>query len=89
MKKKDDHASENWTVYILECCDKTLYTGITNNLQNRIRLHRTGKGARYTRGRAPLSLVYSEKCATKSIALKREYAIKHLTREKKDALICG
>jgi putative endonuclease len=86
MTKKDELKSQEWIVYILECNDTTLYTGITNNLQNRIKLHLAGKGARYTRGRSPLTIVYSEKCATKSIALKREYAIKQLTREEKEAL---
>jgi putative endonuclease len=89
MVIKDEHKSQDWIVYILECSDKTFYTGITNNLQNRIKLHCAGKGARYTRGRSPLSLVYSEMCATRSIALKREYAIKLLTREEKEALISG
>jgi putative endonuclease len=89
MEKKIEHMSQEWIVYILECCDNTLYTGITNNLQKRIELHLAGKGARYTRGRSPLIIVYSEKCATKSLALKREYAIKQLTREEKESLISG
>lgn len=89
MANKLDTVTQSWIVYILRCSDKTLYTGITNNLQNRIELHLAGKGARYTRGRAPLQLVYSEVCATKGIALRREYAIKQLPRNEKELLISG
>ncbi|NLD94890.1 MAG: GIY-YIG nuclease family protein [Fibrobacter sp.] len=89
MPTHNEHKSTEWIVYILQCNDNTFYTGITNNLQKRIELHNTGKGARYTRGRSPFILVFSEKCATKSIALKREYAIKQLSREEKEALISG
>lgn len=79
----------NWMVYILECADKTLYTGITNDLTRRIAQHNAGQGAKYTRGRAPLKLVYSEACEGKSKALKREIQIKALSRAKKIALISG
>lgn len=76
-----------WTVYLLRCRDESLYCGITNDLQARLEAHRTGKGAKYTRGRGPLELVYSEECADKSAALKRELQIKALPREKKLELI--
>lgn len=76
-----------WTVYLLRCRDESLYCGITNDLQARLEAHRTGKGAKYTRGRGPLELVYSEDCADKSAALKRELQIKALPREKKLELI--
>ena len=76
-----------WTVYLLRCGDGTLYCGITNDLQNRLEAHRSGKGAKYTRGRGPLELVYTESCEDKSAALKRERQIKALPREKKLALI--
>lgn len=76
-----------WIVYILECADRTLYTGITNDLPRRLAAHESGKGARYTKGRAPVKLVYSENCADKSTALKRERAIKTLERSAKMALI--
>ena len=66
---------KEWTVYILECGDGTLYTGITDDLQRRIKAHAEGKGAKYTRGRAPLTLRYREKEADKTVALKREHAI--------------
>ena len=60
-------------VYILECADKTLYTGWTVNLENRLKTHNSGKGAKYTRGRLPVKLVYFEKHNNKSMALKREW----------------
>ncbi len=72
-----------WVVYILKCADDTLYTGITNDLDRRLLLHATGKGAKYTKGRAPLSLIYCEDHDTKSQAAKREIKIKSLTRQAK------
>ena len=74
-------------VYILKCSDNTLYTGFTVNLENRINTHNEGLGAKYTRGRTPVKLVYQEEYASKSEALKREYTIKQFTREKKLKLI--
>ena len=73
-------------VYMLRCKDDSLYTGWTNDLQHRLKMHATGKGAKYTRGRGPLTLVYSEELADKESALKREYEIKALTRAEKLAL---
>lgn len=77
-----------WVVYILKCADDTLYTGITNDLPARIAAHESGKGAKYTRGRGPFALVYSEGCEDRSLACKREMAIKLLSREEKLRL-CG
>ena len=74
---------KRWYVYILHCGDGTLYTGITTDVQARLEAHRSGKGAKYTRGRDPLELVYSEECGDHSQALKRELAIKALPREEK------
>jgi putative endonuclease len=74
-------------VYILECADKSLYTGYTNDLNNRLEVHNQGKGARYTRARLPVKLVYSETFENKSDAMKREYRIKQLTRKQKQELI--
>lgn len=74
-------------VYILRCSDGTLYTGYTNNLQKRLKVHNSGKGAKYTRCRLPVKLVYFEEYCTKSEATKREYAIKQLTRENKIKLV--
>ena len=74
-------------VYILRCNDDSLYTGWTNNLEKRIKAHSDGKGAKYTRCRLPVELVYWEQYEEKSQALKREYAIKQLTRKQKQQLI--
>ncbi|MDD5085106.1 MAG: GIY-YIG nuclease family protein [Candidatus Omnitrophica bacterium] len=76
-----------WCVYILKCHDKSLYTGVTNDLEERFKKHNSGKGARYTRSRLPVILVYRESCRTKSKALVREARIKTLTRKEKLALI--
>lgn len=70
-------------VYILKCSDDTLYTGYTNDLEKRIKTHNAKKGAKYTRGRTPVKLLYFEEFEDKSSALKREIAIKKLSREKK------
>ena len=79
----------NWVCYLLRCADDTLYCGITNNLPQRVAAHNAGTGAKYTRGRTPARLVYSEPCADKSDALKREKQIKKMTRSKKLALHGG
>lgn len=78
---------QSWYLYILRCKDDTLYTGITTHVEKRLEAHRTGRGAKYTRGRAPLELVYQECCGTHSDALKRELQIKALSREEKQKLI--
>ncbi len=74
---------ETWMLYILRCKDGTLYTGITNDFERRLEAHRTGHGAKYTRGRAPLTAVYRELCPDKSAALRRELEVKKLTRGEK------
>lgn len=76
----------NYT-YMLLCCDNTLYTGWTNNLESRVLAHNLGTGAKYTKMRLPVKLVYSEIFETKSEALKRECEIKKLSRKKKLELI--
>lgn len=76
-------------LYILRCGDGTLYTGIAADVDKRLALHQSGKGAKYTRGRGPLTVVYREECADKSAALRRELEVKALPREKKLALIEG
>lgn len=75
------------TVYILKCKDNTLYTGYTNDLDQRLKMHENGKGAKYTRGRGPFQVMYVEKFATKELAMRREYEIKQLTRKGKYQLI--
>ena len=74
---------KQWVLYILECRDGSLYTGITDRLEYRLAAHRSGKGAKYTRGRGPLRLRYLEECADHSAALQREIDIKKLTRNEK------
>ncbi len=78
----------NYT-YILECADGTFYCGWTNDLEQRIKAHNEGKGAKYTRPRLPVRLVYFETFDTKEEAMKREYRIKQLTRAQKEKLITG
>ena len=78
---------KKWYLYILRCGDGTLYTGITTDVEARLEAHRSGKGAKYTRGRSPLELVYREECESHSDALKRELAVKAMPREEKQQLI--
>lgn len=77
---------KNYT-YLLQCADDTLYCGWTNHLEKRIQAHNEGKGAKYTKGRRPVALAYYEEFATKGEAMKREAAIKKLSRKEKEALI--
>jgi putative endonuclease len=76
-----------WCVYLLRCADGTLYTGITNDLPRRLEAHRSGRGARYTRGRGPLALLHAEPATTRAAALRREHALKQLRRQKKLAFL--
>ncbi len=78
-----------WFVYILHCGDGSLYTGISPDVEARLKAHHAGKGARYTRGRGPFELVYQEPAGTQAEATRRERAIKRLTRDKKQELILG
>lgn len=77
-----------WWVYLLRCADDTLYCGIALDVEARLKQHEEGKGAKYTRGRGPLTLVHRESCGTKAEALRRELHIKRLTRAEKLRL-CG
>lgn len=76
-----------WFVYILRCGDGTFYTGIATDVEKRLAVHRSGKGAKYTRGRGPLELIYREECGSHSDALRRELEIKALSRGEKEKLI--
>lgn len=78
-----------WIVYILECRDRSLYTGITNDMERRLAQHQAGAGAKYTAPRRPVRLRYTEPCDTKSAALTREAALKSLSRADKLVLIHG
>lgn len=75
-----------WYVYLARCADDTLYCGITNDVPARLAEHAAGRGAKYTRGRGPLELVFARRCLTKSRALRLEHAIKQLARPDKLAL---
>jgi len=76
-----------WHVYIVRCSDGSLYTGVALDVDDRVRVHNTGKGAKYTRSRKPVELVYSEPVGEKGDALRREYDIKQLTTKAKHQLI--
>jgi putative endonuclease len=80
---------KQWFVYILKCGDGTLYTGVTNDLEARLKSHNLGTGAAYTRAHKPVVLVYSESASDRSTAQVRESEIKSLKREEKQALIIG
>ena len=72
--------NRNWALYILECCDGTLYTGITNDLCRRLSEHQSGTGAKYTKGRSPVKLIYTEEYGSRSDAAKREVGVKRMSR---------
>jgi putative endonuclease len=80
---------KTWQVYILRCGDGSLYTGISNDLEKRIQAHNEKRGARYTRARLPVTLVFQEEADSRSLASQREIAIKKLTRAQKLALIAS
>jgi putative endonuclease len=74
-------------VYMVRCADGTLYTGYARDPERRAKVHNTGRGAKYTSHRLPVSLVYAEPCESRSDALKREYALKSLSRSEKEVLV--
>ncbi len=76
-----------WLLYVLQCADGTLYTGITNDLERRLAGHNAGTASRYTRSRLPVRLLYTEGCRNRSSALQKEYAFKQLTRGEKQLYI--
>ena len=78
---------EKHYAYMLRCSDNTIYSGYTNNIEKRVETHNSGKGAKYTRNRRPVELVYYEEFLTKSEAMQREYEFKHLMRSQKEAMI--
>jgi predicted GIY-YIG superfamily endonuclease len=89
LQKKSTRPAGQWLVYLVQCRDGSLYTGITNDLPKRLKAHAAGKASRYTRSRLPVTLAYTEPQPSHSAALKREAAIKKLSREQKDRLIGG
>jgi putative endonuclease len=80
-------SEETWFVYILRCADGTLYTGITKDVSRRLEQHQSGLGAKYTRGRTPLVLVYVEPIGSHGEALSREYAVKSMSLKRKQSLL--
>ena len=78
---------KSWCVYILQCADGTFYTGVTNDIRHRLKMHSSGTGAKYTRGRCPVKLCYRECANSHGEALRREYAIKQLKKADKIKLI--
>jgi len=86
-KIKRRKKTEPWFLYILQCADESLYTGITNNLKRRFKAHMDGRASRFTRTRRPVKMRYLESCKSRTQALVREYAVKSLPRQKKLSLI--
>jgi putative endonuclease len=80
-------AGKEWFVYIVRCRDKTLYTGITNDLERRLLMHQEGVASRYTRSRLPVKLVHQERCSSRPDALKKEHTLKKLKRTEKEEYI--
>lgn len=78
---------KTYYAYMVRCCDDTLYTGFTTDLEHRVKMHNAKKGAKYTKARTPVSLVYFEQFETKQLAMQREAAIKKLSRQEKIGLI--
>ncbi len=85
--KTTESRSVRWYLYLLECNDGTLYTGITTDIARRLSEHNLGSASRYTRSRLPVKLIYQERCLNKSNALKKEYEIKSLSRKEKETYI--
>ncbi|MDZ7686250.1 MAG: GIY-YIG nuclease family protein [Gammaproteobacteria bacterium] len=83
LREGQQNANRPWAVYIVRCADDTLYTGATNDVEARMEAHNRGAGARYTRSRRPVTLLYTEYCESRSDALSREHAVKRLTRAEK------
>ena len=77
----------SWHCYLVRCADDTLYAGVTNDLDRRVAAHNDGTGARYTRGRGPVTLVFTQRCKDRSAALRREVELTRLTRAEKEQLV--
>lgn len=78
-----------WFLYLLRCRDGALYTGITNDVESRLEAHRNGTGAKYTRGKGPLTLAYTREVGSRSLASKLEYRVKRLRKSEKERLVSG
>jgi putative endonuclease len=88
-RSQNQESAAGWSLYILKCCDGSFYTGVTNDLDRRLRAHQDGRASRYTRTRRPVELVYREDCGGRSQALSRECAVKSLGRKGKEGLVAG
>lgn len=86
---KTGAAGKMWQVYMVRCSDDSLYTGVTNTLEGRIAVHNSGQGAKYTRSRRPVTLVYAEHAENRGAAQRREHAIKRLSAADKETLVRG
>ena len=84
---KQTKAEKSWLLYMLRCSDGTFYTGITNDLTRRLKMHSSGRASHYTRTRRPIELLYQEPCGTRTSAMVRECAVKALPRKSKEALV--
>ena len=82
-----NQTKEEWFLYILQCQDGSFYTGVTNDLERRLKMHNAGRASRYTRSRRPVKLLYQEAYASRAQVLARECAIKALSKEKKEKLV--
>lgn len=80
---------QEWSVYMVRCCDGSLYTGIATDVASRVAKHNDGKASKYTRSKLPVELVYRESVASHGDALRREYSIKQLSTKKKQKLLCS
>ncbi len=87
IRNKSAPVKTRWCLYVLECGDGTLYTGVTTDLARRVAQHNDGKASSYTRSRRPVRLIYQERCRGRSDALKKEYAVKQLSKKDKEKYI--
>ena len=87
MKLRLAKEKKGWSLYVLKCSDGAFYTGITNDLTRRLKQHNEGTASRYTRSRLPVRVIFQEQCRSKSHALKKEIALKSMTRKKKEEYI--
>lgn len=86
-KSRKKSKDKDWLLYILGCADGTFYTGVTKDLENRLKMHQKGKASKYTRARLPVELLYQEACGTRTQALVRECEVKGYDRKRKEKLI--
>ena len=87
QKRRKKKGAADWIVYILRCADESFYTGITNNISRRVKMHQQGKASKYTRSHGPVELVYQEVLSDRGLALVREYELKRLPRLKKEMIV--